>query len=85
MVVSSINPKPGVTMSKPSQPDPQTSAETKPERDASEELSAEELDQVAGGVIAPVVVVAANPVVVNTQVPTVGGLPQVPGKGGLVL
>jgi len=72
-------------MSKSSQPDPQTSAETKPELEASEELSAEELDKVAGGVIAPVVVVAANPVLVGTQIPNVGGLPQIPGKGGLVL
>jgi hypothetical protein len=72
-------------MSKPSQPDPQASAETSPELEASEELSAEELDKVAGGVIAPVIVVAANPVLVNTQVPSVGGLPQIPGKGGLVL
>lgn len=68
--------------SKPS--DLEANAETKSE-ETSDELSAEELDKVAGGILAPIAVVAANPVLVNTQVPNIGGLPQIPGKGGLVL
>ena len=71
-------------MSQVKEPDPQAS-ETTPDGQSTDELSAEELDKAAGGVISPVLVQVANPAVVGAQVPNIGGLPQIPGKGPLVL